>query len=129
MITVLRALAEGRIRWAFWPPGTDSQTITKHQGAGSRDGSGIWIAHGLDGDGQDEEDCDSDEQADVEGHPGGSEDEQEAASSDAGKGEEVSEDDREDGVPVPAGSFGRQIAGTGSRFGALVLDDEDDSEH
>ena len=41
--TVLRALAEGRIRWAFWPPGTDPQTISKHQGEGG--GAGIWIAH------------------------------------------------------------------------------------
>ena len=26
-IAVLRALAENRVRWAFWPPGTDEQTI------------------------------------------------------------------------------------------------------
>nr|VWO94319.1 N/A [Ganoderma boninense] len=132
---ILRALAEGRIRWAFWPPGTDPQTIAGHcQGAvdGPGDGVGIWIAHGPHGGSQDacDEDYDS-ERADEDGYPGArSEDEAEdGEASPADGSEEVSEDDGEDAVPGPAapGGLGRQIAGTGSRFGALVLEDEDDN--
>ncbi|KAG6897123.1 hypothetical protein C0992_003977 [Termitomyces sp. T32_za158] len=57
---VLRALAEGKIGWAFWPPGTDLDTI--RAGIGEQ-GSGIWIQHGgL----EDEVDNDSDESDDDE---------------------------------------------------------------
>ncbi|PIL31736.1 hypothetical protein GSI_06440 [Ganoderma sinense ZZ0214-1] len=137
---ILRALAEGRIRWAFWPPGTGPQTIAKHcEGAVNDpgDGVGIWIAHDRHGGSQDayDEDYDSDVdgRVDADGHPGaGSEEEvEDTEASSAGGDEEISEDDGQGGVPGPvaAGSLGRQIAGTGGRFEALVLDDEDDCEH
>jgi hypothetical protein len=32
-------LAEGRIRWAFWPPGTSLDLIQAHQ----ESGAGIWL--------------------------------------------------------------------------------------
>jgi hypothetical protein len=32
--TVMRALADGRVRWGFWPPGSDLS---------GREGSGIWL--------------------------------------------------------------------------------------
>jgi hypothetical protein len=38
---VLRALAEGRIGWAFWPPHTAIPTITAH----AESDSGIWAPH------------------------------------------------------------------------------------
>ena len=138
LITVLRTLAEGRIRWAFWPPGTDPQTIAKHQGAASDPGfsTGIWIAHDRYYDDQDvlcdeEYDSDVDERADADGQPGAGFENEDVAGSSADGGEEVSEDDGEDEVPGPvaAGGLGCKITGTGSRFGALVLDDEDVSEY
>ncbi|GJE85788.1 P-loop containing nucleoside triphosphate hydrolase protein [Phanerochaete sordida] len=42
---VLRMLAEGRIAWAFWPPGTPADVVEAHQGA---PGAGIWIARDAD---------------------------------------------------------------------------------
>ena len=49
-LSVLRALAEGRIRWAFWPPGTAPETIAARQGGeGAPGAAGIWIAHEYDG--------------------------------------------------------------------------------
>ncbi|OBZ79348.1 Guanine nucleotide-binding protein-like 1 [Grifola frondosa] len=37
---ILRALAERKIRWAFWPPGTDAAEIEP-----LRQGVGIWLPH------------------------------------------------------------------------------------
>ena len=55
--TVLRALAEGRVLWAFWPPGTTSEASKL-----SATGDGIWIRRddgdtgvNSDGDGEEEE--------------------------------------------------------------------------
>ncbi|EMD41935.1 hypothetical protein CERSUDRAFT_129177 [Gelatoporia subvermispora B] len=50
---ILRSLAELRVRWAFWPPGTPLELITAHH----EDGCGIWIAQDVD-----EIDRDSDEE-------------------------------------------------------------------
>ena len=124
-ITVLRALAEGRIRWAFWPPGTDPQTISKHQGTA---GAGIWIAHDSGEDGHEDSDYDSDEDEAHAGRPAGSEDE--APSSPDGSEEEAEEGDEEVEVEAPAtgAGLGREVVATGGRFGALVLDDQDDDD-
>jgi hypothetical protein len=40
---VLRALAEGRIGWAFWPPGTPLEQVASLAGS---EGHGIWIPQG-----------------------------------------------------------------------------------
>jgi hypothetical protein len=42
-LTVLRALAEGRIGWAFWPPDSTLDEITS---VASGEGVGIWIPRG-----------------------------------------------------------------------------------
>jgi len=51
---VLRALAEGRIPWAFWPPGTPPEFT------GSEPGMGISLAQDLKNDIIDDEDSDQD---------------------------------------------------------------------
>lgn len=109
---VLRQLAEGKIGWAFWPPGTDSESILVE----GEQGTGIWIPRvdGLDEEESEEEsnddDDDSDEQEDVE----------KGASDDGGGLLEEEESDDDDVVGV---------AGAG-RFGALVMEDpvDDGSE-
>ena len=40
-LVVLRALAEGRISWAFWPPDSTLNEITS---VASEEGLGIWIS-------------------------------------------------------------------------------------
>ncbi|KAG2155575.1 P-loop containing nucleoside triphosphate hydrolase protein [Suillus clintonianus] len=103
---MLRLVAEGKIAWAFWPPGTDLTTV------GSGGANGIWLSHGsfqhgqeLDeddgvlGDETDEVeslDDDSDEDADEEGTLTGEDEEHRG----------------EDFKSVPVG-----------RFGVLAIDD------
>lgn len=60
-LLVLRALVEGRIAWAFWPPGTDITVV------GDNNGNGIWLHEfdRLDAEFDDHEE-DSAEQEDVD---------------------------------------------------------------
>ncbi|KZT02411.1 P-loop containing nucleoside triphosphate hydrolase protein [Laetiporus sulphureus 93-53] len=102
---ILRALAEGKIRWAFWPPGTDPQTIQNSQGDG---GLGIWIPHRDDGalESGDEHTAESDiDEA--------RDDEQAEAAS------EIEEEDE--------GLGKTSLSGAAGRFSALVQDDDEDS--
>ncbi|KAI0068111.1 P-loop containing nucleoside triphosphate hydrolase protein [Artomyces pyxidatus] len=101
---VLRALAEGKIRWAFWPPGSEAAAI-------DQPGNGIWIpaAEGYDDDAL----SDSEDERDEE--EGGNEDD------DDGDDEEVtivSSDEENDGM---AAKFGR--------FALLGGDDADDDSN
>jgi len=56
--SVLRALAEGRLSWAFWPPGTSSDLVAKES---PETNAGIWIS------GRDNEDDESENDIDEEG--------------------------------------------------------------
>ncbi|KNZ77005.1 Guanine nucleotide-binding protein-like 1 [Termitomyces sp. J132] len=100
---LLRALAEGKIGWAFWPPDTDLKTIVANM---DDPGSGIWIPRALviDSDG---DEIDEDEVIIVT-----------SASSDDEAAEE--DDETEHGG-------GSQILGV-SRFRALSVDDVEEDE-
>lgn len=90
-------MAEGKIRWAFWPPGTDLSKVDSDDG--------IWIA------GDADEGADTDlESEDEEGDskPDG-EDHQEHTGSDISE----EEDDGMEGIQL------------GGRFGALAVEEED----
>jgi len=97
-IPVLRAVAESRVRWAFWPPDTDISCIE------GQSGDGIWIPHA----------ADVDDNIDTESE----EDESEPSihSQEASESEDQSESEEEGEVGMPAAGVGR--------FGALVLDDD-----
>ena len=56
--SVLRALAEGRLSWAFWPPGTSSDLVAKES---PEENAGIWIS------GRDNEDDENQDDSDEEG--------------------------------------------------------------
>lgn len=101
---VLRALAEGRVAWGFWPPGTEKA---------DSDGLGIWIS-GTDVVG-------SDEEIDPEGDSkeSGGEDEDEESEDEESEDEDDEEEEGED--------EDRQNVGIG-RFGALAIDTEEESE-
>lgn len=104
---VLRALAEGRIGWCFWPPGTPLDQIA----AGGGDEQGIWIPRG------DTIEDDDDVESDLE----------EAAEDPASTSEEEEEDVEDSDV----GATGTSGVG---RFGALAINDtgedgdEDDTD-
>jgi len=100
--TVLRALAEGRVRWAFWPPGTDLSMVG---GAGD----GIWISDGDDTVGVYSE---SDGEEEVEGDHGSESDEKDSQESDYPDEEGEEEEEAESNE-----------ASVGGRFGALALED------
>ncbi|KAL1738008.1 P-loop containing nucleoside triphosphate hydrolase protein, partial [Schizophyllum fasciatum] len=77
---VLRMLAEGRIRWGYWPPGTDEGAIRAAAGV---EGAGIWIP------GQDVVDEeDEEEEPEEEEAPAREPDEKEHATSDESVEEE-----------------------------------------
>jgi hypothetical protein len=112
---VLRALAEGRIQWAFWPENPSSA----HDPEASED-LGIWIPHASnlqeaqESDDESQHDDDTDLQTDPE----------EGA-------ESGSEGDEEDGVEVDSVlDVPPKSSGAVGRFGALALDDaeEEDSD-
>jgi len=96
---VLRALAEGRIGWGFWPSGTPVDQIAAA-------GGDIWIPH--DGDNIYRNDTDS--ESDVENEA------EEPATVSQGE-----EDTEEDNVGITGAS------GIG-RFGALAINDTEDGE-
>lgn len=102
-LSVLRALAEGRVGWAFWPPGTPVDQI-------SNEGHGVWIPGGDDV-------CDLDD----EGIDPESEEERHVSFDTEDEITEVEDDDDEDATEDVA------ITGLG-RFGALALSDEEDEE-
>ena len=93
-------MAEGRVRWAFWPPGTDPSVL-------SEAGDGIWIPGGDDAAGPDSE---SDGEEGVE-QDRASESDEEGSQADGSPDEEEEEE-----AESNEASFG-------GRFGALALED------
>jgi len=93
---VLRAVAESRVRWAFWPPDMDVSSME------GEPGDGIWISV-ANGDDNTEYESEEDES------------EPSAHSEETSESEEKN-DSEEEGVKV-------HVAGVG-RFGTLSLDDE-----
>ncbi|TFK90785.1 P-loop containing nucleoside triphosphate hydrolase protein [Polyporus arcularius HHB13444] len=131
---ILRAVAEGRIPWAFWPPGTDPQTITAHQrGADAVNladdpGTGIWIQHGHDGDADIDAESDAEDEEDRpravhfdEGAVPSDEDDDEGDA----EGAESESEEEDEGAK---GTGKARLPATTGRFGALVLDNEGDED-
>jgi len=106
---VLRALAEGRISWAFWPPGTPLEHIASLAGS---EGHGIWIPHddSVEHDGTESE-------SDVE--------EQQVAFDSEEEEIEISEDEFDEDDSDLVGNA--HVVGLG-RFGALSLSGNDADE-
>jgi len=109
---ILRALAEGKVFWGFWPPDTPVATVESHQVTGN----GIWIpsTDGI----RDEDDFDGDSDEEVK--------------TDIDSDEEHPDDDDEDEGEDE--ELEMKLSSIGSRFGALVAmegeeDEEDDSDH
>ncbi|KAG2336869.1 hypothetical protein BDR05DRAFT_1011522 [Suillus weaverae] len=71
-----RLVAEGKIMWAFWPPGTNLTTV------GSSGANGIWLIHAVqysqeldeDGEGGSTDETDEDKSPDEANHEDGDED-------------------------------------------------------
>jgi hypothetical protein len=106
---VLRALAEGRIGWAFWPPGTSLEQIASLAGS---EGHGIWIPLGdsIEHDGTESE-------SDVEEQQVNFETEEEMI--------EISESEYDEDDSDPVGNV--PVVGLG-RFGALSFSGDDADE-
>jgi hypothetical protein len=136
-VLVLRALAEGRIRWAFWPPETPLADIHVHQPADA----GIWIRN-PEGEEYDDDGVESgaEEQREHSGEETeGSEDEEDSESEDVDEvkgsvvrfsaltgipdeNEDGEEEDEEDEVvKVTQGRFGALMSGSSDK-------DEEDSD-
>ncbi|EPT01482.1 hypothetical protein FOMPIDRAFT_1161303 [Fomitopsis schrenkii] len=100
---ILRALAEGRIRWAFCPPGTDPCLVQQQGGA---DGAGIWVPDLSDA----AHDVDVESDGDVT-----------APYTDEGSQSDAAEDESEEEAAEPTSAL---ASGALSRFAALSLDNE-----
>jgi len=116
---MLRTLAEGRIKWAFYPPGTNEESLPTWKGL---EGNGIWITH--DDDDYDSEMllADDDNLSDQDGS------DQSASSDDSDEGDEDDiEEEEDENVTAGNTSLKPRSGGTGM-FSALTLDDEDPAE-
>jgi len=100
---VLRALAEGRVRWAFWPPGTDPSML-------SEAGDGIWISSGDGYSAGVDSESDGEKEGIEQDH--GSESGEEGSQEDDFPGDDDDEEEAE-----------LNEVGVGGRFGALALQD------
>ncbi|KAL1683741.1 hypothetical protein EV122DRAFT_286023 [Schizophyllum commune] len=116
---ILRMLAEGRIRWGYWPPGSDESVIRAVAGV---EGAGIWIPGQdvIDEEEDDEpEELEGDERAGKKHGDSADEAEKAVASAQQGASSPESETESDD---EPA------IQVTGGRFGALNMLDEGGEE-
>ena len=107
-------LAEGKIRWAFWPPGTPEEVVTAHLEADT----GIWIMQDSD---EDYNVSDSDEEETLIEERVDTADEElvyEDGDEDSDEDEDTDEDEDEEDF-LPAGR---------SRFAVLQLVDDDDGD-
>jgi hypothetical protein len=93
--SVLRTLAEGRVKWAFWPPGHQAHPVDATWG--------IWLQSGTAEDS--EEDSDVEDEAEQEDE----------------NGSETEDSREEDGTEQESTSI--TIARGGGRFGPLALAD------
>lgn len=110
---VLRALADGKIKWAFYPPDTDLQELPKRAAA-----MGVWMTDRTDGD-VDDELLESDDE-----HSNADEGDSPPSCSEDEDSEPSEEED-----PIKGSPQKHISSGTGM-FGALSLQDEslDDEE-
>ena len=108
-MVVLRALAEGRMGWAFWPP---DSTLDEIAPVTSGEGMGIWISRG-DMDYASEQEPESEEE---EGYDNGNGNDKHSTGS---------EDSEHDGVTESDSDGDGKVAGMG-RFGALAISESDE---
>lgn len=104
---MLRTVADGRVRWGFWPPEFDEEALE------SRLGVGVWL--GGDPDLSEIVGAQSDTEESAQETDGW----EEEASSEGGEEEDTSEEESEDG-------FAAQ--NKASFFAALSMADEEDSD-
>jgi hypothetical protein len=107
--SVLRALAEGTVGWAFWPPGTTVEQVGTDQEAAC----GVWIM----GDELVSEDTEEDSEVD-ERDKHVSKDSEDEVATDSGDGDDDSD--------VPDKNV--TVRAVGTRFGALMLDEVDEDD-
>ena len=121
-IAVLRMLAEGRIRWGYWPPGSDESVIRAVAGV---EGAGIWIP------GQDiidEEEDDEPEELKGDERAGKKHEDSADDAAKARDGVKKAEDDAETAESETESDDEPAIQVTGGRFGALYMLDEGGEE-
>ncbi|KAJ7170038.1 hypothetical protein C8R46DRAFT_1349951 [Mycena filopes] len=104
---ILRALAEGRVAWAFWPPDYATATL-EAEGAGAG-GAGVWIPRtDADEAGVTDEESEEEEEEPEAGEGGDGLNKSEEASSEADEADEDEGEDEDEtaGIKVGAGRFG-----------------------
>lgn len=113
-MTVMRSLADGRIRWGFFPPGSDAD----------RTGLGIWLGAGEEAEAAED---DGEESADETPVLDARDDRGQAEEDEEGEGESQSEEaGSEEGSGVEA-DIGKPDSG--GFFAALQLEDESSEEN
>lgn len=108
---VLRSLAEGKVGWAFWPPGTPDEKITAER---EQEATGLWIPRATIVEEESEEESDEVE-SDCGEEDGGH------INKDI---EEVNDDEDDSDIGDDDGNLASV-----SRFSALVIDDVGEEEN
>ncbi|KDQ14426.1 hypothetical protein BOTBODRAFT_32560 [Botryobasidium botryosum FD-172 SS1] len=121
---ILRMVAEGKVRWAFWPPTPAPETDTGNAARESTDGNGIWIPEEA-GHNIDEDDEEDDEEED-EDEGSAMADSDRRSHTDMGDG--VEDDDEDDGDDESGEGRAVKVATTSGRFAALGVGDDGDDE-
>lgn len=112
LCVVLRALAEAKIKWAFWPPGV-SLPAEDH-----REELGIWLGNAVEG--EEDENCSDFESIGTLSSEEDAEKETSVTSEEVER--ELEEEEEEEGRNGET-----RVMGVG-RFGALSIDDGNDSD-
>ena len=107
---VLRAIAEGRIKWGFYPPDYDLANLPENN-----KGLGIWI------DGSIEDDITGDEDHDDEG---GGEDSEDSGDDSVQNGTHSEEDESEEEGSSEGEKIVTKLATGPGMFSALAMDDD-----
>ncbi|KAF9535676.1 hypothetical protein CPB83DRAFT_779796 [Crepidotus variabilis] len=122
---ILRALAEGRIGWAFWPP----ETLSKELSMNSSPEQGLWIPRGDKIEEDDHRDEDGADLSDSESDDPKSTRKRADSASEEGDSEADDEEDEEEDDDTGPGET--TVKSTAGRFGALAIgsgDDESEEE-
>lgn len=117
----MRSLAEGKIKWAFWPPETDLSVIESHQ---TSKATGIWISYT---DEQEVDLFDHDHGDSIDGRSDVSEDDQ-TSNDDAAPGPGKEDSDKEEDSGEDSDAPPAAVKVTTSRFGALMVSDDSEEE-
>lgn len=109
---VLRTIADGRVRWGFWPPGSSEEALA------AREGKGVWL--------ENTPELEDEEAGGERSEESDESEDDEASGVGAVPGSDNAEEEEEDESESEPAGFA--VQNTRSFFNALSLEGSDESE-